>query len=217
MIAISLPSLIIAFLLAITIHEAAHAWMADRLGDPTARLMGRLTLNPLAHIDLYGTILFPLLLILLRFPIVFGWAKPVRYDPYNLADPRRDSALISLAGPLSNLTLAIISALTLRIVLTPFSPFLFLSGFLSPLIWINIALAIFNLLPIHPLDGGKILVGLLPQKEAYEADVFLKQYGMIILFFLIFPIFGGRSFISLVIWPAISFLAGILIPGSPII
>jgi len=217
MIAISLPSLIIAFLLAITIHEAAHAWMADRLGDPTARLMGRLTLNPLAHIDLYGTILFPLLLILLRFPIVFGWAKPVRYDPYNLADPRRDSALISLAGPLSNLTLAIISALALRIVLTPFSPFLFLSGFLSPLIWINIALAIFNLLPIHPLDGGKILVGLLPQKEAYEADVFLKQYGMIILFFLIFPIFGGRSFISLVIWPAISFLAGILIPGSPII
>jgi len=217
MIAISLPSLIISFLLAITIHEAAHAWMADRLGDPTARLMGRLTLNPLAHIDLYGTVLFPLMLILLRFPIIFGWAKPVRYDPYNLANPRRDSALISLAGPLSNLTLATAAALVLRIISTPFSPLLFFSSFLSYLILINVALAIFNLLPIHPLDGGKILVGLLPQKEAYEADVFLRRYGILVLFFLIFPIFGGMSFISLVIWPVISFLAGILIPGNPII
>jgi Zn-dependent protease len=217
MAAISLPSLIIAFLLAITIHEAAHAWMADRLGDPTARLMGRLTLNPLAHIDLYGTVLFPLMLILLRFPIIFGWAKPVRYDPYNLANPRRDSALISLAGPLSNLALATTAAIVLRIISTPFSPFLFFSGFLSYLILINIALAIFNLLPIHPLDGGKILVGLLPQKEAYEADVFLRRYGIFVLLFLIFPIFGGMSFISLVLWPVISFLAGILIPGSPII
>lgn len=217
MAAISLPSLIIAFLLAITIHEAAHAWMADRLGDPTARLMGRLTLNPLAHIDLYGTVLFPLMLILLRFPIIFGWAKPVRYDPYNLANPRRDSALISLAGPLSNLALATTAALILRIILTPFSPLLFFSSFLSYLILINVALAIFNLLPIHPLDGGKILVGLLPQKEAYEADVFLKRYGIFILLFLIFPIFGGMSFISLVLWPVISFLAGILIPGNPII
>ena len=217
MAAISLPSLIIAFLLAITIHEAAHAWMADRLGDPTARLMGRLTLNPLAHIDLYGTVLFPLMLILLRFPIIFGWAKPVRYDPYNLANPRRDSALISLAGPLSNLALATTAALILRIILAPFSPLLFFSSFLSYLILINVALAIFNLLPIHPLDGGKILMGLLPQKEAYEADVFLRRYGIFILLFLIFPIFGGMSFISLVLWPVISFLAGILIPGNPII
>mgnify|MGYP001587441097 FL=1 len=98
---------ILAFIVVITIHEAAHAWMADKLGDPTARLMGRITLNPLASIDLYGTVLIPLLLALVGAPIL-GWAKPVQFDPYNLKYPRRDSAIISLAGPAVNIILAII-------------------------------------------------------------------------------------------------------------
>jgi Zn-dependent protease len=205
-------------LLGIIIHETAHAWTADRLGDPTPRLMGRISLNPLAHIDLYGTILFPLLLIFLKSPIVFGWAKPVRFDPYNLKNPRRDAALISLAGPLSNLSLAIISAILLRLILiNPFSPFFLLANLFYAMIFINVILAIFNLIPIHPLDGGKILIGLLPAKDAYEADRFLNRYGVIILFLLIFPTFGGSSPIFMFLSPILNFILGILIPGNPII
>ena len=98
---------IICFAFTIIIHEVAHGWMADRLGDPTAKLLGRLTLNPIPHIDLYGTILLPLFLILMHSPFLFGWAKPVPYDPYNLKDPKKDSALISLAGPLANIIIEI--------------------------------------------------------------------------------------------------------------
>src|SRR3990167_7753359 len=96
---------ILAFAITITIHEAAHAWMADRLGDPTARVGGRLSLNPMAHVDIYGTVLVPLMLIFIGSPFVFGWAKPVMFDPYNLKNPRKDSAFISLAGPFSNFLL----------------------------------------------------------------------------------------------------------------
>jgi Zn-dependent protease len=211
---------IIAFVVAITVHEAAHAWMADRLGDPTPKLMGRLSLNPLVHYDPIGTTLLLVLVVLRAFgaPVIpFGWAKPVRFDPYNLKNPRRDAALISLAGPGSNMILAVILALFIRLGQNPFSP---LSGFVSlfiPLIILNIVLAIFNLIPIHPLDGGKILVGLLPAKDALEADRFLQRYGIIILFLLIFPTFGGASPISLVLTPILRTVFGILIPGSPII
>lgn len=217
MLNIPLPLIIAAFLVAIVIHEAAHAWMAYRLGDPTAKIMGRLTLNPIAHIDPVGTILLPLLLILLRFPIVFGWAKPVRFDPYNLANPRRDSALISLAGPFSNLALATFLSLVLRLTFIPFSPISFLSGILYPFIILNVTLAIFNLIPIHPLDGGKVLVGLLPTKEAHEVDIFLNRFGILLLFFLIFPTLGGASILNIIIFPIISFVLNLLIPGSPII
>jgi len=209
--------LIIAFLVALTIHEAAHAWMADRLGDPTARLKGRLSLNPLAHIDIYGTVLVPLFLIIMRFPLVFGWAKPVVFDPYNLKNPRRDAALISLAGPGANLILAIICSVILRILDTPFSPYGYLASFLTPIIALNVVLAIFNLIPIHPLDGGKIFIGLLPEKDAQEADYFLNRYGMIILLLLIFPIFGGYSPVFVVLTPIISFILRILIPSNPVI
>jgi len=215
---ISVVYLIIGFLVAITVHEASHAWMADRLGDPTARAMGRLTLNPLAHLDIYGTVLVPLFLIfVLHSPIVVGWAKPVEYDPYNLANPKRDAALISLAGPASNLIIAAISSIFLRITLVPFSSIVALSGLFIALIFINAGLAIFNLIPIHPLDGGKILIGLLPKKEAYEADIFLKRYGLIILLFLLFPIFGGNSIISGIIYPIISVVVRLFIPGNPVI
>jgi len=214
---LSVVYLIIGFLVAITVHEASHAWMADRLGDPTARAMGRLTLNPLAHLDIYGTVLIPLLLIFLGSPIVVGWAKPVEYDPYNLANPKRDAALISLAGPASNLIIATLSAIFLRLSLAPFSSAIALSGLFYALILVNVGLAIFNLIPVHPLDGGKILIGLLPKKEAYELDIFLRRYGLILLLFLLFPIFGGNSLISIVIYPVINVILRLFIPGNPII
>ena len=213
---------ILAFLIAITIHEAAHAYVADRLGDPTPRLQGRLSLNPIVHYDPIGTTLLFFLVILRAVTqnpaiIPFGWAKPVRFDPYNLANPRRDSALISLAGPASNLILAALISIVFRLTYTPFSPLSFLYALALPVIFLNVALAVFNLIPVHPLDGGKILVGLLPGKEAREADLFLGRYGMIILFLLIFPTFGGASPVSLVISPIINFLLSILAPASSII
>lgn len=211
---------LLAFVVAITIHETAHAWMADRLGDPTPRMMGRLSLNPLVHYDPIGTTLLFVLVVMrsLGIPVIpFGWAKPVRFDPYNLKNPRRDAALISFAGPFSNLALAALLSIILRFASTPFSPLSFLSAIFYPFIVLNVVLAIFNLIPIHPLDGGKILVGFLPQKDAYKVDLFLNRFGLIMLFFLIFPVFGGTSPVFLVLSPILNFLFNILIPGSPII
>jgi Zn-dependent protease len=211
---------ILAFIIAITIHEAAHAWMADRLGDPTARLMGRLSLNPIKHYDPIGTTLLLVLVVMRAFgaPVIpFGWAKPVRFDPFNLHDPKKDSALISLAGPGSNIILATILSLILRLT-TLFSGNLsMLFSLITPIIVLNVVLAIFNLVPIHPLDGGKIFVGLLPDDQAQEADLFLRRYGIIILFLLIFPTFGGTSPLFLVISPIINFFLNILIPGTFIV
>lgn len=216
----SIIAWILAFVIAITIHETAHAWMADRLGDPTPRMMGRLSLNPVVHYDPVGTTLLLVLVVLraLGIPVIpFGWAKPVQFDPYNLQNPRRDSALISLAGPTSNIVLATLLGIVLRFVSTPFSPLGFFSALLGPIIILNIVLAVFNLIPVHPLDGGKILVGLLPQKQAHEADIFMRRYGLIILFLLIFPAFGGTSPIFLVISPIINVFLSLLLPGAPII
>ena len=207
--------LVLAFLIAITIHEAAHAWVSYRLGDPTAKLMGRISLNPISHMDLYGTVLFPLFLILIRSPFIIGWAKPVQFDPYNLKNPRRDTALISLAGPASNLLLALLLSFILRLLQNPFSlSFILVNNILPTIIYLNVLLAIFNLLPIHPLDGGKILVGVLPKKDAYELDKFLRKYGMFILFFLIFPSIRGVSPISFILSPILKFILGLLIPAA---
>jgi len=207
---------IVGFALAIIVHEVAHGLMADKLGDPTARLAGRLTLNPIPHIDIYGTLIVPLLLFFFHSPFLFGWARPVPIDPYNLKNPKKDSALISLAGPLANISFAIILSIFLRILLILYPSGTFFSLFFN-LIDINLILAVFNLIPIHPLDGGKILVGLLPDRQARELDIFLNRFGMILLFFLIFPIFGGSSLISPIMSPVITFFLRILIPGFPTI
>lgn len=198
-----------ALLVAITVHEFAHAWMADRLGDPTPRLQGRLTLNPLAHLDPLGT----LMLILVRF----GWGKPVQFDPYNLENPKRDSALISFAGPFSNLALASIFSLILKLSSFSSGSYLLLSRLIPPFIFLNVVLAVFNLLPIHPLDGGKILIGLLPSSNAHKVDIFLKKYGIFILFILIFPIWGGVSPVFAILSPVINFFLSIYLPGRSIV
>ena len=198
-----------ALLVAITVHEYAHAWASDRLGDPTARLAGRLTLNPFAHLDPIGT----LMLLIFRF----GWGKPVPFDPFNLRYPRRDAALISFAGPASNLIFATILSIIIRLAhLTIGSPAYFLELALTPLVVLCVVLAIFNLIPIHPLDGGKVLIGLLPLDLARKWDEILEQYGLIIVIFLLFPFFGVSP-ISLIISPIVNLVLAILLPGTPLV
>jgi len=200
------------FAFSIIIHEVSHGLMAERLGDPTAKLMGRLTLNPIRHIDVIGSILLPLTLLFIRAPFMFGWAKPVPVDPYNLKNPKKDMALISLAGPLSNIIFAIILSVFLKIILTIFpNPNIY--ALFSYLIGFNIVLALFNLIPINPLDGGKILTGLLPGKKMGIFNSFLDKFGLILIVLLIFPIFGGRSLASIVISPIIAFFLNLLVPN----
>lgn len=179
----------VALFVAISVHEFSHAFAADRLGDPTARYHGRLSLNPRAHLDPVGT-----LLILL---FGFGWGKPVPFDPTNLYNPKRDSALIALAGPASNLLVA----LTLGALLRTFGGILVLT---IPIIALNINLGVFNLLPIFPLDGFKIVGGFLPYSQALSWQG-LERYGLLILLFLMLPFGGGPLLISL-IHPPISLL-----------
>ncbi|MEK7513639.1 MAG: site-2 protease family protein [Patescibacteria group bacterium] len=186
-----------ALLIALTIHEFSHAWMADRLGDPTAALEGRLSLNPLRHLDPIGT------LMLLVFH--FGWGKPVQFDPFNLRHPKRDAALISLAGPASNLILAAVLSLIMKLAQIPL-----LTLFFIPVIILNINLAIFNLLPVPPLDGAKIMYGILPRDWADEYNDFMHSYGTILLIFLILPIFGSSLAISLIL-PVVNVITRLLL------
>jgi len=192
---------LLALATAITVHEAAHAWMADRLGDPTPRLMGRLTLNPIKHYDPVGTtmLLATSLMRLFGVPVMpFGWAKPVLFDPYNFKNPKKDAALVSLAGPLANLLVSLLLVLAIR----------FVGGylFLAPMILLNISLAVFNLVPIYPLDGEKIITGILPHKDALEFEAFMHRYGSLLLLGLIVPLINGQSLISLTISPLINTL-----------
>jgi len=180
---------LITLIASVIIHEVSHGLVAYRLGDATAKDMGRLTLNPLKHLDFFGSFLFPLVLFLFGSPILFGWAKPVPYNPYNLRDPQKGGGLIAAAGPLSNLSVAVIFGFILKIFSMSGmvdSP-LFL--FLQIIILINISLAIFNLVPIPPLDGSKILFAFLPPRFS-RAQIFLEQYGF--MFLLLFIFFGIR-------------------------
>jgi len=175
------------------LHEIAHGLMADRLGDPTARLSGRLTLNPIKHIDPFMTILLPVLLIISGSHIIFGGAKPVPIDPYNLKEGKKDIALVALAGPLTNVLLAITAALLYHglqfLPLTGIITML-VSLFLQVTITINLYLAIFNLLPIPPLDGSKVFAMLLPNDLA-NSYLSIGSIGVLILFLLLsFPIGG---------------------------
>ena len=198
---------ILYIIISISIHEFAHAFSADRLGDPTARAAGRLTLNPFAHIDPLGTVILPLSLLLLSGgAFAYGWGKPTPFDPYNLKNPRRDAGIISIAGPLSNLLLAIIISLAIR-----FLPYVY-AVFLTPLVLTNIGLAIFNLVPIGPLDGQNIIFALLPRDLAYEFQTIMNRFGTLILIFMIFPFFGGEAPIVSIITPPIQFLARLLLP-----
>ncbi|MDE2058800.1 MAG: site-2 protease family protein [candidate division NC10 bacterium] len=192
-----------AILAALTFHEYAHGWVADKRGDPTARLMGRLTFNPIAHLDPVGT------LALILTPV--GWAKPVPVNFDNLRHPRRDMVLVAAAGPGANLILASVCAWLLRLFdgtegisesawwLTPVHLMLYKS------VLINVALAIFNLIPLLPLDGGRVLAGLLPPRQAASYGR-LERYGFVILLVLMFS-----GAVERLIWPPIALVAGLLL------
>ncbi|MEK7512917.1 MAG: site-2 protease family protein [Patescibacteria group bacterium] len=196
---------LIVLVFSIVLHEVSHGFIAERLGDPTARLMGRLTLNPLKHLDPFGSVILPLLLSLIPGGVIFGWAKPVPYDPRNLRHPERDGALIAVAGPISNFALALVFGLVIRVLgLFQLSgPFIFFGELLAIVVLINLALAVFNLIPIPPLDGSKVLFAFLPSQSVWRA--MLSRYGFIIL--LAFIMFGV-PFIGPVVFALFRFLIG---------
>ena len=179
---------IIVLLFSVVIHEVSHGYVAEHLGDPTARLAGRLTLNPLKHLDPFGSVILPVILAVTHSPFIFGWAKPVPYNPNNLRDPVGGGAKIAAAGPISNFIIAIIFAIAFRIAASASSPELLLQRF-ADIVSINILLAVFNLVPIPPLDGSKLLPAILPRTETNARILnFLEQNGFILI--LIFLFFG---------------------------
>jgi Zn-dependent protease len=200
----------IVLLFSLTVHEMAHAWTADRLGDPTARLLGRVSLNPIVHADPIGTVLFPLI-SLASGALLIGWAKPVPVNLRYLHHPRRDYMLVAAAGPLSNLILAVFAAIVLAIV--PVSPQTLgesnvsvpIATLLTRMVNLNVLLAVFNMLPIPPLDGGNVLAGLLPTNLAAVFNK-IRPYGFVLLYALILS--NGFSYI--VIPPARFILSWLL-------
>jgi Zn-dependent protease len=178
-------------LLSLTVHEYFHGWTANKLGDPTAKLRGRLTLNPIAHLDIMGTILM--------FLVGFGWAKPVPIDARNFKDPKKDTILVALAGPLSNLAMAVVAGVLLRYIIPQMMTGQIRSDGVYSIVTIililtlvyGVALAVFNLIPIPPLDGSRVMYGLLPNKYAYAYSR-IEPYGVLLLFALF--LFGGGIF-----------------------
>ena len=196
---------IISLLIALSVHELAHAYIADKLGDPTARLQGRITLNPIKHIDYSG------LLFMLLTPI--GWAKPVMVDSFNFKNPRKDTALVSLAGPASNILFALVLSILCRLLnLFDQSQINILGYFFIYLIRTNVVIALFNLIPIHPLDGFGVVGGLLPSDQAHEWFQ-LQRYGMIFLLLLIIPLFGSGSMLDYILQPIMRFVIPLFVPA----
>ncbi len=186
---------IIVLIFSIVIHEYAHGWMADRLGDPTARYMGRLTLNPVPHIDPIGSVLLPLFLIATSSGFVFGWAKPVPYNPYNLKDQKNGPALVALAGPGVNILIAVIFGMAVKFLVSGGNPgSADMIMFFSIIVLYNTILAVFNLIPVPPLDGSKILFSILPYSMR-GAQEFLEKNSFIFIIILIF--FGFPVVISI--------------------
>lgn len=198
--------LIPPLLLAIILHECSHGWVAEKLGDPTARDLGRITLNPIPHIDLVGTVLLPLFLIITQSPYFFGWAKPVPVNPTYFQNPRKGMLQVALAGPLTNLLLAFFFGILFRL----FQWIGLNQGFFLPLqmmvIWgviLNLVLAFFNLIPVPPLDGSKIILGLLTEDKA-EKFAILERYSFLLILLLLTI---GRPLIDLFVNPSVIFFS----------
>ncbi len=188
-------------IMSVIIHEISHGYMADRLGDPTARLQGRLTLNPLKHLDPIGSIIMPLITSLAGF--TFGWAKPVPYNPYNLHDRRRGEFLIAAAGPLSNILIAAVFGTVIRLLFSgTITPFIEISMYV---VLINLVLATFNLIPIPPLDGSKLLFAFLPNQYG-RLRMALEMYAPILIFVVIFFLW---KVMSPIIWPVFKVFTGL--------
>jgi Zn-dependent protease len=192
-------------LISLTIHEAAHAWTAERLGDPTARLLGRVSLNPIVHIDPFGTILLPLLAAYSGLPII-GWAKPVPVNVNRLRRGRQDFMLVAAAGPISNLLQAVAASLVLRLLVGSSGGSGLAVQVCIAFIVINLLLAFFNLIPIPPLDGGNVLAGLLPP-SADTIIAFLRQWGFVVLYALMLT-----GVLNAIIEPPTIFFRRILVP-----
>lgn len=187
---------LIVLIFSVMVHEVAHGAVAYALGDTTAKDMGRLNLNPLRHIDMMGSIILPLFLFITRSPILIGWAKPVPYNPLNLKNPKAGAALIGIAGPATNFLLAIIFGILIRILnIIPNFQNNLLIEFFHIIVLINVLLAIFNLVPIPPLDGSKALFAVLPGRY-FRFQQFLEQYGIFLL--IAFVMFGFQLITPLI-------------------
>lgn len=199
---------VVPVLLGITVHEVAHGWIARKLGDNTAFMLGRLTLNPLKHVDPMGTILIPGMLLLLQAGFIFGYAKPVPINWKNLRQPKRDMALVAVAGPLANLLMAVGWALLLRLGTSLGDSGMALVYMGVAGITINAILMMLNLLPLPPLDGGRVLTGLLPGPWAYKFSR-IEPYGFFILIGLLVT-----GVLGIILWPLISFFMSMMVPVS---